>query len=296
MKSKICLFCRFSSLTKRLIVFDNYNYNYYWCAHCQVWTIFPLPPKIKTLYGKRYFTKPKPPTNHLLKLILQFSPCRDTASWVKASFVRPGSVLDVGCGDGSFLETMSKLGWEVAGTDISSFSEKLVKEKKAKIKFYKNELHRINQLKSCSYKAITFWHVLEHLSNPKKDLQKSYQLLKNGGRVFIEVPNADSFALSLFQKNYNWLRIPEHLTYWTPKGIKKNLQTIGFKKIKVGTPPKATLNYAYSIKNCLKNKNLPSFIRTLLFGISIPSSVLITFFALFFLQGEALRVEAEKIN
>ncbi|WP_455245204.1 class I SAM-dependent methyltransferase, partial [Petrachloros mirabilis] len=31
----------------------------------------------------------------------------------------PGKVLDVGCGDGSFLEALARRGWEVSGTELS---------------------------------------------------------------------------------------------------------------------------------------------------------------------------------
>ena len=44
-----------------------------------------------------------------------------------------------------------------------------------------------------------YFHVIEHLPNPKVTLRKLQGLLAEGGKIYIETPNADDALIGLYK-------------------------------------------------------------------------------------------------
>jgi len=107
-----------------------------------------------------------------------------------------GLVLDVGCSSGAFLYQLKKrfpADYEICGTDVSGpaldYAEKMGVPI-IKGNFLTHDFdHR--------YDAITFWAVIEHLSDPLLFLKKAASILKPGGLCFVLVPNMRSLAVRL---------------------------------------------------------------------------------------------------
>src|ERR1051326_2853193 len=102
----------------------------------------------------------------------------------------PGKLLDVGCGDGLFLNRMRGLGWEVDGVD---FDERAIKNAQAK---YHLDLHH-GDLQSVKFgdgqfDAVTLSHVIEHVPEPIDLLREVERILKRGGRAVVTTPNNGS--------------------------------------------------------------------------------------------------------
>jgi len=101
------------------------------------------------------------------------------------------SVLDVGAGDGKFLSFFKHRSWIVEGTTLSIKSKNA-----AKIKFNIN-LHfseLINNLFINKFDLITYWHVYEHLNEPKKHYIHWKNMLTEKGVIVIEIPNIESYG------------------------------------------------------------------------------------------------------
>jgi methionine biosynthesis protein MetW len=98
-----------------------------------------------------------------------------------------GSVLDVGCGPGSFVKFLKEHGVKrVAGIDIS----------KSAVRFANNwvgnhfrvaDINKGIKLKDNAVDTITALEVLEHIENPQKALNEMLRIAKK--RVIITVPN-----------------------------------------------------------------------------------------------------------
>ena len=128
-------------------------------------------------------------------------------------FKRKGKLLDVGCGNGWFLE-VAKKHFSVTGVEpnnsLSSFtSEKL------KIDVYKN----INLLKKNEYDIITLFDVIEHVNKPMEYLKRISEKLRKGGIILIYTPNRDSLGFSYMKENQNLVIPPYHMTYLSSKSF-----------------------------------------------------------------------------
>ena len=123
------------------------------------------------------------------KGILEKRKFEQIQSIVKAS---SPTILDVGCGGGTFLEICKESKWQVEGVDPSpdSLKEGFV--------VHLGNFNALNFQKQ--YDVITFWGVLEHLFDPMHAVKKSINLLKNDGLMVFEVPSADSFITNYLEK------------------------------------------------------------------------------------------------
>ena len=130
---------------------------------------------------------------------------------------RPGRALDVGCGDGSFLEALAQEGWEVFGTELSPEIAVTAKQRlgdRISVEKMGNPAHV-----EASFDLITFWHVLEHLDNPRQALSEARRLIKPGGTVIIAVPNIESFQAQLFKQDWLHLDVPRHRWHFDPRTL-----------------------------------------------------------------------------
>lgn len=146
--------------------------------------------------------------------------------WLEKNFVarkETNCVLDVGCGDGTFMKAAQKRGWKTVGTELnverfsdSSFS---VFVDLAQIK----ENYGVE-----SFDAITLWHTLEHFRNPREILSDAFELLAPGGVMLIAVPDAYGLQARTFGKYWLHLDVPRHLFHFGFHSLKSLLARTGF--------------------------------------------------------------------
>ena len=108
------------------------------------------------------------------------------------------SLLDIGCGSGTFLDVCKQNGWQVEGVDPSPLASKSVFEN------YNIEVHQgdFNKIKlNKTFDVVTLWGVLEHMSDPIATIKKVKELLNNDGIFVFEVPSADCFTREYLKKN-----------------------------------------------------------------------------------------------
>lgn len=72
-----------------------------------------------------------------------------------------------------------------------------------------------------------FYHVIEHVSNPKIILNILNKLLKKDGILIIGTPNVASLAAKIFRGNFR-LFGPGHLCLFNPFSLNKILKNGGF--------------------------------------------------------------------
>lgn len=127
-----------------------------------------------------------------------------------ARFVAPksGRALDIGCGDGSFLETLADQGWEVSGTELSE-SIAITAQVRLGESIRVGSIHEVG-FDAASFDLITFWHVLEHIEDPTLALTEARRLLKADGKIVVAVPNLESWQAHLFGGDWLHLDVPRH--------------------------------------------------------------------------------------
>lgn len=135
-------------------------------------------------------------------------------------------LLDVGCGNGSYLKQMKSLGWEVIGLDPDRAASQNTKGNGMTII---NCGVEDNPFKNETFDAITMNHVIEHLYEPLLALKECYRILRPGGLLWIATPNIQSLGFSIFNSNWLHLDPPRHLVLFNFSSLENIVEDAGFR-------------------------------------------------------------------
>ena len=135
-------------------------------------------------------------------------------------------LLDVGCGDGHFLEAAQKRGWEVYGTEFTANAVELCRSKK--IQMHQGTIQ--DYPAGISFDVITSFEVIEHLNNGRDHVKKIAELLRAGGLFYFTTPNYNSLSRRLLGGKWTALGYPDHLTYYSPSTITRLLNGVGLER------------------------------------------------------------------
>ncbi|HBN45299.1 MAG: methyltransferase [Candidatus Marinimicrobia bacterium] len=142
----------------------------------------------------------------------------------RSSRKRSGTILDIGCGAGHFLDKMKIDGWRVKGVDVSSKAREIVKQQ-----FDIEVISPDDWLNSDEkYDVVTCWHSLEHVHDPLEYLQKFKQQLNENGILVVALPNYDSPDAHKYGADWAAYDTPRHLYHFTPPSISKIMTQNGF--------------------------------------------------------------------
>ena len=143
------------------------------------------------------------------------------------SALKPGRLLDFGCGSGRFIQRMRQRGWRVTGLDSSPNAIELVRNQLGLNAMLGSLPHP--DLRSGSFDLITMWHSLEHVHAPLSVLRDAFRLLAPGGKLHVAVPNIDSLPFRWFGSTWFGLDVPRHLTHFAPWTLHLMLERAGFR-------------------------------------------------------------------
>lgn len=118
------------------------------------------------------------------------------------SQLEPEDLLEIGCGNGHFLEKIASMGLDVEGVDINRDAVAACKTKGLKV-------DAINVFEIAkSYEMVVLFQVLEHMENAKELFEfLTTKLVRSGGHLIIAVPNPDGY---LKEVGINLLDMPPH--------------------------------------------------------------------------------------
>lgn len=152
----------------------------------------------------------------------------------KASGVRNGTLLDIGCGTGYFAGTMKKYGWKV---NCIEPNKKAAQYAAATFGLEVFDPRKIKSLPDNSYDCITLWHVLEHFHNPVDYLNDIYRLLKPDGTCFVALPNCSSADADHYKSSWAAWDVPRHLWHFNPDSFRRFAGSCGFHTAEVKRLP-----------------------------------------------------------
>ncbi len=154
---------------------------------------------------------------------------RHNLRWKRALVSRfqiKGSLLDVGCGTGEFLEEMRCAGWQVYGLERDAGASAWAREH-LKLNVVTGSLQEW-PLPVSSVEVITLWHVLEHLYHPREALAILYRHLAKNGVVIVAVPNIAGLEARIYRQNWIALDTPRHVNHFSLGTLARCAASAGF--------------------------------------------------------------------
>jgi 2-polyprenyl-3-methyl-5-hydroxy-6-metoxy-1,4-benzoquinol methylase len=137
-----------------------------------------------------------------------------------------GRYLDVGCGLGTMVAAMSRLGMEAEGVEPSPIAAQ--KARDAGLTVFCGRLHEA-KYHSESFDCISMYHVLEHTEDPVGLLRECCRILKLRGELVVGVPNYNSLIRGLVGSIWIGLDQPRHLHQFRPSSIQHAAQRAGLR-------------------------------------------------------------------
>ena len=134
-------------------------------------------------------------------------------------------LLDVGFGDGTFLETAKEAGWQVAGADTDPVTVDSAAMRGLEVR--QGGIEVFTDMPGC-FDVITLSHVIEHVHDVRAVLRDAYRLLKPGGRLWLDTPNIDSYGHRRFGRHWRGLEPPRHLVVFNWQSLERVLIEEGF--------------------------------------------------------------------
>jgi 2-polyprenyl-3-methyl-5-hydroxy-6-metoxy-1,4-benzoquinol methylase len=181
-----------------------------------------------------------------------------------------GSILDVGCGAGFFLRALSPTRWERFGVETGEAAARAAERAVGSGHVFAGTLTQSAWADS-RFDVVTFWSALEHTNEPRANLREAKRIIKHGGSLIIQVPNAASYQARFFGGDWFALDAPRHRYHFTLSLLDRLLSEIGFEVYRVNYFSKAHNSHALrqSLKSKLLSRESKAFNRAL-FYLSIP--------------------------
>jgi SAM-dependent methyltransferase len=178
------------------------------CLQCQLGMTLPEPEDLGPYYGERYYGG-----RHWIT--------RRYCAWRRMRVIKqttrgtePSTLVDIGCGDGSFLLEAKQAGWTVLGTEVND-----------RIPSPGLEIWgSLDDLRArAPFGCITLWHSLEHLRDPMRALADLAGMLVPGGTFVVAVPNSRGWQARLFGRHWLHLDVPRHLYHFSLPSLRAEL-------------------------------------------------------------------------
>jgi len=134
------------------------------------------------------------------------------------------SVLDIGCGEGTFFPLFDSLGYECFGIEPSKKGE-IAQRKNPNAKVWVQSFDTWEPTDfNGGFDVILMNWVLEHIADPSAFFERLKSCVRPGTRLVIQVPDICYYianSLSLFY-------VHEHINYFTPQTLRVLLERKGF--------------------------------------------------------------------
>lgn len=192
------------------------------CQNCDAAQTEPVPRDLGPFYPPRYRN-----FGGLTARVLESLYLVRVRRWTR-DFGRPGTALELGCGEGVMLAALRSHGWRVVGTERSTDAA-LAASRLHELPVFVGGLDAIGP--TSRFELIIMFHVLEHLADPAATLKQCAALLSPRGRLVIGVPNRSSWQARVFGPRWFHLDVPRHLYHFSPRSITAALAASGLVQV-----------------------------------------------------------------
>ncbi|MBI3183474.1 MAG: class I SAM-dependent methyltransferase [Myxococcales bacterium] len=188
------------------------------CQQCGLGHTSPQPEDLSRYYGAAY---------HGGRHGFTASFCAQRRlRWVESltGGARGRKLLDLGCGDGTFLLAAREKGWGVMGTEMNP---SIARGGGLEVAETVDEVAGAGP-----FGCITLWHSLEHMRDPRGVIERAARLLSPDGALFVAVPDAQGLQARLFGPRWFHLDVPRHLYHFGDRSLTCLLDGAGLEVVR----------------------------------------------------------------
>ncbi|MDH3224476.1 MAG: class I SAM-dependent methyltransferase, partial [Gemmatimonadota bacterium] len=150
-------------------------------------------------------------------------------------------MLDVGFGDGRFLDQATAVGWECAGIEIAHAAARGVAGRHAVAVAPLDAVVDAPVLE-----AVTFWDVLEHLAEPAVAVRNAALRLRVGGLLAASMPSLSSVTARIEGSGWRYYDLDTygHLVHMTPRHLRRLFEAEGLHIVHLETRGSVDLRHS----------------------------------------------------
>lgn len=214
---RVCVACRGPLQPKLASVRDPQSlqaFDIVRCASCGLGHTMPVPADLGAYYGPAYYGKRHSFTDRYC--------LARRARMLAGAVSAKGKLLDVGCGDGNFLQAAVNDGWIGTGTDIGG----ALANARSRGLDVAGSIAEVQD--RGPFDAVTMWHTLEHFVDPKETLEQVRSVIAETGSLVVAVPDAAGLQARLFRGSWFHLDVPRHLYHFSQHALDALLDRAGF--------------------------------------------------------------------
>lgn len=141
------------------------------------------------------------------------------------------SLLEIGCGSGTFLMRADARGWKTLGIEPGRAASAHAQYRGANVVkgFFPAVIQEHRQ-----FGTIAMLDVFEHIVEPKPFLAEVRQHLRPGGLLFLQVPNWESLLIQI-EGGDSTIVSPGHWSYFTSNTMRSLVESCGYAQLSTET-------------------------------------------------------------
>lgn len=185
--------------------------------------------------------RPMPSLNHLIAINEEtvhpfFNACLEDEASYRRYFAHKlddlqryqptGSLLDVGCGAGFFLDAARARGYRVSGVDLSPVPAAYARDTYG-LDVSLGSLYDLRAPEG-AFDVVTIFQTIEHDPDPAALCAELFRILVPGGLLMVTTPAADGFVARVMGRRWFGYRNVEHVSFFTRRSLRYALERSGF--------------------------------------------------------------------
>jgi SAM-dependent methyltransferase len=223
------------------------GYEYHRCDTCGLLLLEPLPSVdvIEAHYRQKF-------TGGNYQAIRDFADAyrsiyEEYVTWMARHVALPGAkVLDVGCFTGDLVDALCRAGADAYGVELQREAVEIASARLPGRVFQQNIDDSYGLIQDHAFDAVTAMAIIEHVTGPQAILERCRALLKPGGWLFLETPDASSLPARLARSHWPPLAPVEHIHLFSRDAMRRCLQRAGFEVVSLSRHVKRLpIDYVY---------------------------------------------------
>ena len=146
-------------------------------------------------------------------------------------YKKNGSILEIGCAMGFFLDEAAQMGYEVSGIEICPYAATYATEQLG-LEVFVGDFFEFSRT-IAPYDIVASYFTLEHFSRQKSIMQMIESLLKTDGLFSFALPSAYGPLFHFHRKEWMKTHPTDHFVDYSPSSIRKVLAKYNLKVLKV---------------------------------------------------------------